>query len=176
MKKSMKKQEESAVMVVSSLGTYINKCLNDNGINFSEDTETSAFNFGIKGENVDVDFIVRFDDENSWIRVFAVLEYRSPKEKAVPLLRAMNRVNISRSAACLRLDEEDGTISASFMINTDGGITENDILLGAIAECYKILLDNFDDFMRVIYGSSSPEMVLKAAEELTGTGTDGNFN
>jgi hypothetical protein len=141
------------------LSDYVVKTLDDNSITY-ERMDDINFKMELQGTPVDVDILVQCHDEKDCICVFAVPRYKIPTDKINTVFREINRLNIENPGQCLRVDEEDGIISAVHLINTEGGLSEQRILMTSVYQCYCMVNENIKLLLECIYGKEKIDYEL----------------
>lgn len=164
----MKKESEEKNKVETSfpLPTYVENALREENFTFEKDVENPFYRIFISCDSIDIDIAIECCEEQSFIRVYAVPEYKVPANKRLILLPKINQLNLESSVACLRIDEEDGMLSSVLFINTDGGVTDTRILKSAISQCFNMISNNMDTLMEIIYNKRPDELMISAFEKL----------
>src|SRR5574344_1166208 len=151
---------KKGLRTISPLSAYVENVLKSDELHYEKDDEVPVFRFGVKGDTVDCDFVIQYNDDSEYICVYAIPEYKIPKGKIAQLLPKVNKLNLENPSACLRVDEEERLFSASALINTDGGITEPDLLRATLSQCYNKVFSNLDSLLEIIYGKDYSNLML----------------
>lgn len=164
----MKKKNEKEVVSKNfvSLSTYVENVLHEEDINFEKDKENSSYKISLACDSIDINIVIQCSEEHDFICVYAVPEYKVPANRRKILLPKINQLNLDNLSACLRMDEEDGMLSSKLFINTDGGITDTRILTAAMSQCFRMISDNMDSLMEIIYGKGTDELMALAFEKM----------
>lgn len=165
MKKS--KNENNERMTLSSLAAYVEEVLNKGNFSFTKDEDDSFYRISFSSDPIDIDVAIQYNDNIHFLCVYAAPEYRVPKDKIKKLLPKINQINLETFGPCLRIDEEDGLLSSTMFINTDGGITNPNILGIAISQCFQVISNNFNSLMEVIYNKDTGDFLSSTFEKMS---------
>ncbi len=164
----MKKQKtiEEKVKILLPLPTYVEEVLNENEILFEKDDDEPNYRIGIHGECVDIDIVIQCCEDKDIICLYALAEFRIPKDKLMLLLPKINQLNLDNPGSCLRLDMDERLLSSTFMINTDGGISDHRILQGGISQCFNMLDHNISSLLEIAFGKENEQLMLSSMEAI----------
>lgn len=131
--------------------------------NFNE--KHQCFEFNTPMANVDVSTILFYDKKSGGLYNRSSLTFNLPKIHTTALLRKINDIeNEAETTAHLYLDIENNRIGAQSMIYaTENGIYE-DVFLKFLASPAQMLDDNYEEIMKVAFGTNTGDNV-KTKEE-----------
>jgi hypothetical protein len=134
------------------LSVYIEKALKDNDIKY--EPVDSGFKMLFQSSPVDIDLLVQYNSEKNCIWIFAVSEYKVPLDKITSVLHVINKANLDNPGLSLRVDEEDGVISSAFLINTEGGIPDEETFQVSLFQCFYMVNENIQTILECVYGEN----------------------
>ena len=92
------------------------------------------------------------------MRCHMPMPVKVPEEKRTTAILLLNKMNNEAPGICLSMDEEDGEIVSTMMVNTDNGAINYPILNAMIHTCYNAIDACIPRIMQLIY--QQPEDML----------------
>lgn len=143
---------------IKPLRTHIQEFLEQVEADYQYDEDNHCFTFGLTSNGMGVKALVMYNEENSWMRCHILMPAKVPEDKRVIIILLLNRMNNEFSGICLSMDEEDGEIIATMLVNTDEGAINHKVINAMIQTCYNVIDNCIPKVMRIIY--QQPEDIL----------------
>lgn len=120
------------------------EALDKRGWVYDKDEEKLRIDVGVTGEDLPMDFIVRFDPEYQIIKLQSLLPFKMNEEKRVEGAIAINSINFSLADGSFDYDFGDGSIAFRLTSSFRGSLIDDDLLSYMIdISCHTI--DEYND-------------------------------
>ena len=135
---------------------HLQEFLESVGADYQCDEENHFFTFGMTSNGMNIKAFILYNEENDWMRCH--MPVKVPEEKRTTAILLLNKMNNEAPGICLSMDEEDGEIVSTMMVNTDNGAINYPILNAMIHTCYNAIDACIPRIMQLIY--QQPEDML----------------
>lgn len=163
----MKAVEE--LIVVKPLRLHIQEFLDRAEAKYTSDEEHHMFSFGMENNGMEINAYVLYNEEASWMRCHMSLPVRVPQEKREAVLWKINKFNYDNPGVCMSMDENDGEIVATMLVNTDDGAINDKLINAMILSCYNAWDACIPDIMCIVY-QRTENILFQMANKSLATG------
>ncbi len=128
------------------------KVMDDRGWHYQKDEENLAMNFGVRGDDLAMDFRIKVEAERQFVFLTSVLPFIVPEDKRIEMALAVNAVNCKLVAGNFDFLLQDGKVAfricQTFMESDIG----EDALERLIMSACSIIDDQNEKFMGISTG------------------------
>lgn len=146
------------LLELKPLRIHLQEFLEQVEADYQYDDENHCYTFGMTSNGMGIRAFILYNEENDWMRCHIPMPAKVPEEKRTAVILLLNKINNGCPGICLNMDEEDGEIVATMLVNTDDGAINHKIINAMIQTCYNIIDDCIPKVMRIIY--QQPEDML----------------
>lgn len=140
------------------LRIHLQEFLESVGADYQCDEENHFYAFGMTSNGMNIKAFILYNEENDWMRCHIPMPIKVPEEKRTAAILLLNKMNNGTPGICLSMDEEDGEIISTMVVNTDNGAINYPILNAMIHTCFNAIDACIPQIIRIIY--QQPEDIL----------------
>ena len=132
---------------------------------YDRDDDELVIRFGVQGEDIPMDFVIRVDAERQLLKLFSFLPFKVKEDKRVDLSLATNYINYTLINGNFDLDLSDGSLLFRVTTSFHGSLIGEDLIQYLISISLGTVDDYNDKFLAINSGFLSVEDFIKKEEE-----------
>ncbi len=133
------------------------EALDGMGWNYDKHPEDNVVTFGVRGEDIPMQFVVCDDTERQLIRILSQLPFVFPEDKRLAGAHAVCRANFEMAVGCFEYDADSGSVNYKLVTSYRDSLITSSMIVYLIRTACEFLDEYNDKFLAVCKGYIKPE-------------------